>query len=416
MMRIGEMHQFILGFLAIFSMAFLHSDESVYRIGKGTLEESSKGLILRLEGTPYEMGVQHGTLLKEKIRENVDQFVDSPDFVNHPRVKVFQSRLSTLLDFIPPHYIEEMRGMACGASVPFEKILMLNLFPEMFHCIGMAAQNKATVDGALYHIRVLDYGIGKGLQKSAVLMVVKPENKLPFVSVGYAGFIGSVTGMNEKKIAIGEIGGDGYEYWNGIPMAFLIRELLEKAGSLDEAKTLLTSMPRTCEYYYVISDGNQEEAIGVYATGHQLHFIESGTSYALMAPHDFCEDRGREESDKFFLRSFSPIHSEFQSRFHDEEGNLIALFNHQPEDCIVLKGFGDPERYPIVTKRVHDHYGKIDAKMLQEIIKSPATNETNLHNAIFRPSTLDFWISHAGNDGSPASQQPYSQFNLNDLL
>jgi hypothetical protein len=411
------MKRFLLALLALFSSAVLYSEELIYRIGKGTLEESAQGTILRLEGKPYERGVQHGTLLKEKIQANVEGFIDVPGLDQSPRVKAFHAHLSTLLSSIPSHYLEEMRGVAYGADVPFEKILMLNLFPEMFHCIGITVQNEATFDHSLYHVRVLDYGAIQGLQHSAILMVVKPEDKHAFVSVGYAGFIGSVTGMNEKKIAMGEIGGDGYGYWNGIPMAFLIREVLEKSGTLEEAKELLKSSPRTCEYYYVLSDGNQEKAVGVYATASQIQFIEPGSSYALMAPHGLPKNYGENGvDDKFFMSSFAPSQSEFQFRVHNEAGNLIALFNHQPEHCIVLRGFGYPERYTIVAERIRDLYGKIDAEHLQDIIKAPATNETNLHNAIFRPSTLDLWVSHAGIDGTPASELPYGSYHLPDLL
>lgn len=411
------MKRFLLLVLVLFSFTALHSDELIYRIGHGTLEESAQGTILRLEGKPYDRGVQHGTLLKEKIQANVEGFIDAPGLDQSPRVKAFHAHLSTLLASIPSHYLEEMRGVAYGADVPFEKILMLNLFPEMFHCIGLTVQNEATFDHSLYHVRVLDYGAVLGLQQSAILMVVKPEDKHAFVSVGYAGFVGSVTGMNEKKIAMGEIGGDGYGHWNGIPMAFLIREVLENSATLEEAKELLKTSPRTCEYYYVLSDGNQEKAVGVYATASQIHFIKPGTSYALMAPHGLPKNYGENGvDDKFFMSSFHPSHSEFQHRVHDDEGNLIALFNHQPQDCIVLRGFGYPERYPIVAERIRDVYGKIDAEHLQEIIKAPATNETNLHNAIFRPSSLDLWVSHAGLDGTPASEQPYASFNLTDLL
>jgi len=401
------MYRFLLIFLTLFS--FLHSDELIYRIGKGTLEESPQGIILTLEGKPYERGVQHGTLLKEKIQQNIEGFIDSPDLEQSPRVEAFRAQLGELVNYIPPQYMEEMRGVAYGADVPFDKLLMLNLFPEMFHCIGMTVQEGATFDGELYHVRVLDYGAVKNLQESAILMVVKPEEKHSFVSVSYAGFIGSVTGMNEKKIAMGEIGGDGYGHWKGVPMSFLIREVLENAATLDEAKAILESTPRTCEYYYVISDGNEEKAIGVYATASQLRFIEPGTSYALIAPHD-----GKD--DKFFMESFSHFSSEFQYRVHDDAGTLIALFNHQPENCIVLKGFGYPERYGVVANRIKENYGKIDVELLQSIIKSPATGATNLHNAIFRPATLDLWVSHAGEDGSPASEQPYATFNLTELL
>lgn len=409
------MSRLILLFLVAFSS--LCSEELIYRIGKGTLEESSKGVILRLEGKPYERGVQHGTLLKEKIQQNINEFIDSGSLEKSPRTKAFHTHLSTLLNFIPPHYLEEMMGVAYGADVPFEKVLLLNLFPEMFHCIGMTAQDDATFDGALYHVRVLDYGVAKGVQNSAILMVVKPEDKHAFASVGYAGFVGSITGMNEMKISIGEIGGDGYGQWDGVPMSLLMREVLENAGTIEEAKAIFQETPRTCEYYYVVSDGNEEKAVGVYATASQVQFIEPGTSYALMAPHGLPHNYGENgNDDKFFMNAFSLVTSDFQYRVHDALGELIALFNQQPSNCIILRGFGYPERYPIVAERMQDLYGKIDVEHLQDIIKAPATNETNLHNAIFRPSTLDLWVSHAGSDGEPASEQPYTFYNLLELL
>ena len=62
-----------------------------------------------------------------------------------------------------------------------------------------------------------------------MLTVAEPEGKIPFVNVTYAGFVGSVTGMNAKKISIGEMGGKGLGHWDGVPMAFLVRMVLEEA-------------------------------------------------------------------------------------------------------------------------------------------------------------------------------------------
>ena len=42
-----------------------------------------------------------------------------------------------------------------------------------------------------------------------MLTVAEPEGKIPFVNVTYAGFIGSVTGMNAQQVSIGEMGGRG---------------------------------------------------------------------------------------------------------------------------------------------------------------------------------------------------------------
>ena len=59
----------------------------------------------------------------------------------------------------------------------------------------------------------------------------------------YAGFIGSVTGMNAKKISVGEMGGRGLGHWDGVPMAFLVRMALEEANTLDEAVAVFRDHP-----------------------------------------------------------------------------------------------------------------------------------------------------------------------------
>ena len=48
-------------------------------------------------------------------------------------------------------------------------------------------------------------------------------------TVTYAGFIGSVTGMNAERVSIGEMGGRGMGHWDGTPMALLVRA--HRAGS-----------------------------------------------------------------------------------------------------------------------------------------------------------------------------------------
>ena len=143
-----------------------------------------------------------------------------------------------------------MDSLASAAGLPREEVRLANFFPEMFHCSGFAVYGKATTDGRLYHGRILDYMRGMGLEQSAVVMVFQPDRGNAWVNVGYAGFIGSVTAMNEKHLAIGEMGGKGQGHWDGKPMAELVREVMEKANTLDEAVEIMRKGPRTCEYYY----------------------------------------------------------------------------------------------------------------------------------------------------------------------
>jgi isopenicillin-N N-acyltransferase like protein len=391
--------------------------DAVEKEGKGFLQIIEGQRVLHLKGSPYERGYQHGKLLKNEIQQNISQFVQKERPEAKERASAFAKNFSKLLSYIPSHFLEEMQGVADGSGIAYQKILELNLFPEMFHCTGMTVSDAATKEGNLYHVRVLDYAVGKGIQSTAVLMVSEPREGHAFLSVSYAGFIGCVTGMNAEKIALGEIGGWGYGFWEGIPMAFLMRQVLENAATLEEAKEIFSKSPRTCEYYYVISDGKTSSSCGVYATASQIHFIEPGSSYALLAPEQLPKNYGQGgEHDKFFLHDYKVTRSPQHVILANEEGRVEALFHQQPKHCVVLTGFANPARYPVLVKRILDSYGTIDEFTLQEMIKSPVTRETNLHNAIFLPSELKVWISHAGPDEEPASEQPYSLYSLADLL
>jgi hypothetical protein len=310
-----------------------------------------------------------------------------------------------------------MQGLAEGAEIPIEKIIALNLFPEMFHCSGITVFGNASKNGELYHARVLDYSVGKHLQSTAVLQVVEPAKGIAYLNVSYAGFIGSITGMNCEKIAIGEIGGLGYGSWQGIPMAFLLREILENASSIEEVKSILQASPRTCEYYYVFSDGKTNENIGVYATKNQLCYIEPSKTYALIAPSPIQENPTfNREHDKCVLGDCRVENTPFQTLLFENDGRLAMLFRKQPSDCLLLTGYPHPERYPVLVHRILENYGSIDEKALIDIIKCPVARDSNLHNAIFKPSELKVWISHAGPNDEPACDQEYREWDLSSLL
>jgi hypothetical protein len=46
---------------------------------------------------------------------------------------------------------------------------------------------SATVDGRIYHGRILDYMKGIGLEKNATVTVFRPDAGHAWVNVGYAG-------------------------------------------------------------------------------------------------------------------------------------------------------------------------------------------------------------------------------------
>ncbi len=409
------MHFLFAFFSLVFSFHVLFSEVTVYRIGRGTLEEGGDQPILKLEGTPYKMGLQHGTLLKEKIRDCVRKWIDSDTLGANDRFKMLKENAAKLLTYVPSHYVEEMKGVAAGSDLPLEKIVMLNLLPDIFQCMGLTVQGEATVDKALYHGHLFDFATLRGLASDLIVMIVKKEGKCPFVSIGYPGLIGSVVGLNDRKISLGGVKGDESKEVDGMPIPFLIREILENTHSLEEAKTFLEDCPRSSEYCYVLTDGAQEKVLGAYATAHQLRWIHPGATYGLISSQKLSKKGNYGSHDKLFTEDFSFVHSPFQSRFYDDEGDLLALFNQQPKQCLIVQGFENSERYSLIADYVRSICEKCNLSHLQEAATQWGGHDKLVHSVIFRPSTLEFWVFHFDKKEEllPAN---YTPFDLKALL
>ena len=350
----------------------------IARCGAGFLEEIDGTRVLHVVGEPYEMGYQQGALLREDIRENVRYLFE----VKAKEIKIEKGGL-TLLDprrvikgiaarqrkFVPDRYYEEMRGVADGSGVPFEDIVISNFIPELFHCSGFAIAGSATKDGTLYHGRILDYSCDWKLQEHAILTVASPRNKIPFVNVTYAGFVGSVTGMNAERVSIGEMGGGGVGHWDGVPMAFLTRMALEEADSLDQGVKIFREHPRTCEYYFVMADGETGKAVGMEASWNVFDVVAMGAS-------------------------------------HPKLPSAI-------KDAVVLSA-GD--RYQELVKRVKGGLGGFDAESARHLMDRPVAMKSNLHSVLFETTTGRFWVANASKEGQPASEQPYHEYELRGLL
>jgi dienelactone hydrolase len=340
--------------------------------GHGILCQSQGKTILIVAGTPAEMGAAQGTLLRDPIRklcERVLYLVGGGDSLrsatwSFDRFAEIQRRT---LPHIPERFLVECDALAKAAGMSQRDGRAANLFPERFHCSGVALRGKATADGKVLHARVLDYMRDIRLQDAATVTVFLPAGRNRWVNLGYAGFIGTVTAMNEKGLAVGEMGGRGEGEWDGMPMSLLLRDLMERAATVDEALEILRRTPRTCEYYYVLSD----------------------KSRAMAAVH--CEAR-----QMTILRP----------------GQQHPRLPRVPEDTVLVSG---PDRAKVLSRRLQEHYGKIDAAQLVEIIKRPVAMNSNLHDAILSPETLDLWIADAGRS-TPACDEPYAHFNLQELL
>lgn len=349
--------------------------QTVARCGEGWLELVDGYPVLHLKGTHYEMGYQHGALMKDRIHANLKNIVtvegEKSVKLGFLEVKP-RAVIGTIVEIQRPHvpkkYFDEMEGLAAGADVPLDDVRVANFIPEMFHCSGFALMNSATKDGTLYHGRVLDYAINWGLQEHAVLVVAEPKDGIPFVNVTYAGFLGCVTGMNAEHVSIGEMGGGGLGSWDGVPMSLLVRMALEGGRDLDSAVKIFRDNRRTCQYFYVVADGRANRAVGMEASADRFEVVEPGKSHPLLP---------------------TPV-----------------------EDCALLSA-GD--RYHELVKRVRQGHGQFTPESALRLMDLGVAMKSNLHNVLFEPRTTKLWIANATKDKQPAAVQKYHAFQMSEL-
>ncbi len=83
-----------------------------------------------------------------------------------------------------------------------------------------------------------------------------------------------------------------------------------------------------------------------------------------------------------------------------------------PEDTVLISG---DDRAKLLSRRIVENYGRIDVPKLIEIIKRPVAMQSNLHDAVFAPETLEMWFADAGRS-TPACDEPYARVNLRELM
>ncbi len=350
--------------------------------------------VLYLKGSPYEMGFQHGALLRDEVQAMY------ASILGKVKLMVSEDMMDEVYDlmapYIPVEEQEEMRGLAHGAGVPLRVVHWFHSIPEVseyggkkrfskgfkgISCSNVAAFGSATADGELYHLRVLDWMRKLGVQQRPAILVHQPKEGFASTTFGYAGFIGAVSGMNSQRMTFGEMGygNPPGETMEGIPFVFLFRRLMREAASLEDVSRILKEVPRTNSYVYVVADAK----------------APAGDKSALL----YITDRNR-------VLSFAENTLLKDER---EKGDTYL-----PIDDLVYGG----ARGDVLYEQLNKHHGNLSPETLMELTKTVAL-KSNLMNVIMKPATFEIWINNASLDTGPegvASLQPWLHLDLSRAL
>lgn len=360
-------------------------------IGEGT----DQVYVLYTQGTPYERGFQHGKLLKEQVTQNIDSIVKSKEYLasdlDEDKKENIELGYQKMEPFISQQFKEEMQGLADGAGVSIEDLRFYQIVGDIVEngCSNYFLRGNATQNKEVVQVRILDFPLEFGVQNYPVISVVNPDKGHPFATIGWAGFLGAVTGVSSEKIALGEMRGDRAvelyrklnqlaeknETLQGTPMPFLLREILQFDTNLDEVTERLRNANRTNCYVYVIGDGEAQEP-RAYLTDHELF-------------------------EAFDTEKFQKIVSAVEPEISLENKSDVIFGGHNNK---------------LINEKVNQYYGRITEDLIKQDFNPALAMKGNLQITIYNLTNMTLQVANAEGAKGRAAEQGYVFLDLKNAF
>jgi hypothetical protein len=255
-------------FVMGFSISFLFAQNAPRdpRLGSATRKAAENGwTFVHLQGTPSEIGFQHGYLLKPEIEDALNVMKLEMEHDNKKDWAFFRDAAQNMMwPHIEQEYREELQGItdgvnAAGAKMDLWDVVALNgtteweYYVEQYdkqhgiqsaatvvapqHCSAFIATGSYTRDGKIViaHNNWTSYLDG---QRWTMVFDIVPSKGHAFIMDGFPGLIqsGDDFGVNSAGIVVAEttIGGfSGYDP-NGIPEFVRARKAMQYSASIDD--------------------------------------------------------------------------------------------------------------------------------------------------------------------------------------
>jgi isopenicillin-N N-acyltransferase-like protein len=268
--------------------------------------------VVHLWGNAYEVGYAQGQLMKDEVTNFVrktntyliEEIVSSlgdhfPDAAKALVIEIgMEKALAKTAEWTAPFtsqpFYDEVRGLADATGLNYDMLYNLQMFPELtkaqcsfFGAWGTAVKNE----GYTYQLRSLDFDTEGPFKEYNQITVYHPtDGGHPYAQVSWPGNVGSLSGMSSAQIAISEIGvafpdesfqqgkSLGREFppekVKGQPWMYILRDVLQYADSLEDARNTVANANRTCNLIIGLGDGEEAHVNGVEFSGYVANFYD----------------------------------------------------------------------------------------------------------------------------------------------
>jgi isopenicillin-N N-acyltransferase-like protein len=213
---------------------------------------------------PYEGGVQYGRLAEEKIRAGVNDYralFAETGGMSWERIKETALSYMPVVEDAYPELAEEARGIADGAGLGLDEVMVLNCryeitkFPRPNECTSFAVLPEVGEGGRTYIGQNWDYRAG--ILDNVVILRMREPGGAWIIGLAEAGQV-MRNGFNSGGVGLcaNNLQSVDDSRGVGVPVTFLRRKALS-CRSFDEAAKLLREAKRSvsCNFMLASADG-----------------------------------------------------------------------------------------------------------------------------------------------------------------
>ncbi len=319
--------------------------------------------LFRAAGGPRELGRQHGEQASAKIQAHIDYMLAGgkmPRATLHRKALAFEPLFARHC----PHLLEEIRGLAEGARVPFAEAMAVNIRGE----IGNAPAEGCTA----YAVRQGEILIGQNSDMTpdipplAYMLHLKPAGTPEVLIWTFGGMLG-YHGINSEGIghfanALG--GGPAGRF--AMPH-YPVKRMMLECRSREEVLGVLRRVPVASNGNYVACDSKGIFDVEATTTGPEV-IEDGGRGYIAHTNHFVCSRYAKKENfDKSWKDSFprldrmnalleskrGAVRVDDLKRFlSDHSGRPTGICRHDGASCTVASLIAEPGR-----RRMHAAVG-----------------------------------------------------------
>ena len=287
------------------------------RYGKGNVERIGGLWVLHLKGTTFERGLQHGTLMRYRVRETINFYrtlpevlssraLDPSSFKARGLLRLKRNLVNRFMKNRDADALEEMRGLAVGLGLKEEEIAEALVLADVFQLISAFAERRRkagppvipgfgctsavreTPDNLLFARNFDFWGAGYWDANPAIVFH-HPDKGRAFCSIATAGLpTGGITAINEDGIAVAVHQHASRDAsMSGMPVIDIAHSIVRNSATVGEAIEVASGSKATGGWTIVVAGRGEAAAMEMSAAACKPRFMRD---HLLVATNNFVDE------------------------------------------------------------------------------------------------------------------------------